>query len=50
MKKLFLVGTGPGNSDYLIPLAKQAILESSDIVGYGLYIELLGDLVKNKTY
>lgn len=48
MKKLFLVGTGPGNSDYLLPLAQQAIMESSDIVGYGLYIDLLGDLVKNK--
>jgi len=49
MKRLFLVGTGPGDADYLLPLAQQAILASSDIVGYGLYIELLGDLVKNKT-
>jgi len=49
MKKLFLVGTGPGNLDYILPLAQQAIMESSDIVGYGLYIDLLGDLVKNKT-
>ena len=49
MKKLFLVGTGPGSSDYLLPLAQKAILASSDIVGYGLYIDLLGDLVKGKT-
>jgi len=49
MKKLFLVGTGPGAADYLLPLAQQAIHTSSDIVGYGLYIDLLGDLVKNKT-
>ncbi len=48
MKKLFLLGTGPGSPDYLLPRAQQAILASSDIVGYGLYIDLLGDLVRNK--
>jgi len=49
MKKLFIVGTGPGNLDLLTPMAKQAIAGSTELVAYGLYIDLLGDIAKGKT-
>jgi len=50
MTKLFLVGTGPGSLDLLTPAAKQAIAASSELVAYGLYLELLGDLTQGKTH
>jgi len=48
MKKLFVIGTGPGDLEYLAPKATNAIVASSDIVAYGLYIDLLGELCANK--
>ena len=47
-KTLYLVGIGPGDPMYMTPQAQQAITESTDIVGYGLYIDLIADRVKNK--
>ncbi len=49
MKKLFIVGTGPGDLALLTPKAKQAIAASTDVVAYGLYIDLLGELCEGKT-
>ncbi len=49
MKKLFIVGTGPGDLDWLAPAAKKAIEQSTDLVAYGLYLDLLGDLCEGKT-
>ncbi|MBH69106.1 MAG: precorrin-3B C(17)-methyltransferase [Rhodospirillaceae bacterium] len=48
--KLFIVGIGPGKSDWLTPEAKNYIEKASDLVGYSLYITLLGNLgnTKNK--
>ena len=48
MQKLFLVSTGPGHSDFLTSATRKAIEASSDIVGYGLYLDLLGNLVADK--
>ncbi len=48
MTKLFVLGTGPGDLDYLSPKAKHAINQSSDLVAYGLYIDLLGELASGK--
>ena len=48
MQKLFLVSTGPGHSDFLTTATRNAIDEVSDIVGYGLYLDLLDHLVKEK--
>jgi len=48
--KLFVIGTGPGDRGYLIPKAKKAIDASSDLVAYGLYIDLLGSLCSNKQH
>lgn len=50
MKKLFVVGTGPGAIDLVAPRAKAAITASSDLVAYGLYLELLGDVCNGKTH
>ena len=50
MSKLFVVGTGPGDLEYLTPKAKNSIEASSDLVAYGLYLDLLGKLCEGKTY
>jgi precorrin-3B C17-methyltransferase len=49
MKKLFIVGTGPGDARYLTPQASAAIAASSELVAYGLYLDLLGELCAGKT-
>jgi len=50
MKKLFIVGTGPGNLEYLTPKAKASIDASTDLVAYGLYLDLLGALCEGKVH
>lgn len=50
MTKLFVIGTGPGDLDLLTPKAKNAINASSDLVAYGLYLDLLGELCEGKNY
>ena len=45
---IHIVGTGPGNLDYLTPAALAAIRESGVIVGYGPYLDLLGGLIAGK--
>ncbi len=49
MNQLFLVSSGPGDLDLIPPLALKAISAATDIVAYGLYIDLLGSLVEGKT-
>jgi precorrin-3B C17-methyltransferase len=46
--KLYAVGLGPGEEEYLAPRAKAALLESDVIVGYTGYIELIPDFIKDK--
>lgn len=48
MKKLFILGTGPGDLALLTPKAKQAIEASTDLVAYGLYIDILGEICHGK--
>ena len=50
MNQLFLVSSGPGNLDLIPPHALKAITAATDIVAYGLYIDLLGNLVEGKTH
>lgn len=50
MSKLFVVGTGPGDLQLLAPKAAQAIQASSDLVAYGLYLDLLGQICDGKTH
>ncbi len=45
---LYLVGTGPGDRAHLTPAACAAITQSAVIVGYHLYLDLLGDLLDGK--
>lgn len=47
--KLYLVGTGPGHQDLVTPRASAAIAACSDLVAYGLYLDLLGALCDGKT-
>ncbi len=48
MSTLTIVGTGPGDLQYLPPAAHKAIEAATDLVAYGLYIDLLGELAGGK--
>lgn len=50
MTKLYLVSSGPGDNDFVSPKAVAAIKASTDLVAYGLYIQLLGGLCDGKTH
>jgi cobalt-precorrin 5A hydrolase/precorrin-3B C17-methyltransferase len=46
--KIYVVGTGPGSLEHVTPAARKAITISDVIVGYGTYLDLIADLVKDK--
>ncbi len=46
---LAVVGTGPGDPVWRTPEVEAAVLSATDLVGYGLYIDLLGPLAAGKT-
>ena len=50
MTKLFVVGTGPGDAKLVAPKAREAISACSDLVAYGLYLDLLGDVCNGKQH
>lgn len=45
---LAIVGIGPGTSAWRTPEASAALTAATDIVGYGLYLDLLGDAIRGK--
>ena len=45
---LSIIGTGPGAADYRAPAADHAITRADHIVGYGPYIDLLGNIAGGK--
>ncbi len=47
--RLWIVGTGPGDTAHLTPAATAAVRASTDVVGYGLYLDLLGELMDGRT-
>ena len=47
--RLFVVGTGPGTPDWRTPEVERLVGDASDLVGYGLYLDLLGPLADGKT-
>ena len=47
--KLSIVGIGPGQASWRTPEASQLVAEAQELVGYGLYIDLLGPLAIGKT-
>ena len=46
--RLALVGIGPGQAAWRTPEASRLIAEAEELVGYGLYIDLLGPLAAGK--
>ncbi|MEM6479330.1 MAG: precorrin-3B C(17)-methyltransferase, partial [Pseudomonadota bacterium] len=46
--KLSIVGIGPGQASWRTPEASKLIAEAEELVGYGLYIDLLGPLAAGK--
>ena len=47
--KLALVGIGPGQQSWRTPEASALVAAADELVGYGLYIDLLGALAAGKT-
>lgn len=46
--RLFVIGIGPGTAAMRSPQASAAITAASDLVGYGLYLDLLGSAAAGK--
>jgi len=47
--KLSIVGIGPGQNSWRTPEASALVAEAEELVGYGLYLDLLGPLALGKT-
>ncbi|MFC4351059.1 precorrin-3B C(17)-methyltransferase [Fodinicurvata halophila] len=48
--RLSVVGIGPGRSEWRTPEVTRMITEAEDLVGYGLYLDLLGPLTEGKRH
>ncbi len=46
--RLTIVGIGPGTSDWRTPAVTNALARVTDVVGYGLYLDIVGPLIENK--
>ncbi|MBT6273372.1 MAG: precorrin-3B C(17)-methyltransferase [Chromatiales bacterium] len=46
--RLYVVGVGPGAAAFRIPRAGEAITDARHVVGYGLYLDLVADLLTNQ--
>jgi precorrin-3B C17-methyltransferase len=46
--KLYVIGLGPGNENYLTQEAIRALDECEVVVGYPLYLDLIEDLIRGK--
>jgi cobalt-precorrin 5A hydrolase / precorrin-3B C17-methyltransferase len=47
--KLAVLGIGPGDPDWRTPEASAALAQATEIVGYRLYLDLLGRVIERKT-
>lgn len=45
---LAVIGIGPGQADWRTPEASRLVQDAEELVGYGLYIDLLGSLAEGK--
>lgn len=45
---LAVVGIGPGTADWRTPQVSRALAEADDVVGYGLYLDLIEDVIRGK--
>jgi len=48
MASLYIIGTGPGDAAHLTGAAREAIADSTAIIGYDYYVELIKPLVAGK--
>ena len=48
MKRLYVVGLGPGGADYLTPQARGALEDCEVLCGYTTYMDLAGDFTAGK--
>ena len=48
MKKLYVIGIGPGGLEHMTLKALNAIKESEVIVGYTKYLDMIKPLIENK--
>jgi cobalt-precorrin 5A hydrolase/precorrin-3B C17-methyltransferase len=46
--RLAVVGIGPGRADWRTPEASRLLAEADELVGYGLYLDLLGPVAAGK--
>ena len=46
--KLSIIGIGPGQASWRVPEASKLVQEADELVGYGLYIDLLGPIALGK--
>lgn len=46
--RLAVIGIGPGDPSWRTPEASAALVQATDIVGYGLYLDLLGRAIAGK--
>jgi cobalt-precorrin 5A hydrolase/precorrin-3B C17-methyltransferase len=46
--RLFVVGIGPGSEGWRSPEVTEMVARSTDLVGYSLYLDLLGPLARGK--
>ncbi len=47
--RLFVVGIGPGSEGWRSPEVTRMVGQATDLVGYSLYLDLLGPLARGKT-
>jgi len=45
---LAVVGIGPGMADWRTPQVSRALADADDVVGYGLYLDLIEDVIRGK--
>ncbi len=48
--RLTIVGIGPGQRSWRTPEATAALAAADDVVGYGLYLDLVADLIAGKAW
>ena len=47
--RLAVIGIGPGDPEWRTPEASTALAQASDVVGYSLYLDLLGRAIEGKS-
>lgn len=50
MTTLFVLGAGPGDRNWVTPAVQTAVARATDLVAYGLYLDLLGELCHGKQH